>query len=137
MSTPISDGFYRIGLDGQQFLTRNRPDRPVVLLPGGAAGRQVWEIRRTDKGGYTILLGDVDRYLSYRGEPDVFEPVWLLPDQREWDVTDGPEEEEGTVTIAAAGSALTLGLSPILIYPPMVALSPPQRRDRGWTLEPV
>ena len=48
-------------------------------------------------------------------------PVALLPG--EWDVTDGPEQ--GTVTIAAAGSALTLGLSPILDYPPMVALSPP------------
>ena len=135
MSTPISDGIYRISLDRQQFLTGIHTGGPVVLLPDAAG--QVWRIRRTDKGGYTIRLGNVDRYLSYEGEPDVFEPVRLLPDQREWDVTDGPEEEEGTVTIAAAGSALTLGLSPILIYPPMVALSPPQRQDRGWTLEPA
>jgi hypothetical protein len=130
----VSDGTYRISLYGQQFLTGTEPDRPVLLLPDDAAG-QVWQIRRTDKGGYTIRQGNADRYLSYQGEPDVFEPVRLLPDQREWSITDGPEE--GTVTIAAAGSALTLGLSPILIYPPWVALSPPQRQDRGWTLEPA
>jgi hypothetical protein len=129
----VSDGTYRISLYGRQFLTGIEPDRPVLLLPDDAEG-QVWQIRRTDKGGYTIRLGDADRYLSYEGEPDVFEPVRLLPDQREWDVIDGPEE--GTVTIAA-GVRLTLGLSPILIYPPMVALSPPQRQDRGWTLQPA
>ena len=132
--TSLSDGTYRISLYGRQFLTGTEPDRPVVLLPDDGEG-QVWQIRRTDKGGYTIRQGNADRYLSYEGEPDVFEPVRLLPDQREWNITDGPEED--TVTIAAAGSdqPLTLGLSPILVYPPMVALSPPQRQDRGWTLE--
>jgi len=130
----VSDGVYRISLYGQQFLTGTGQDRPVVLLPDDAEG-QVWVIRRTGKGGYTIKLGDADRYLSYEGEPDVFEPVRLLADQREWNITDGPEE--GTVTIAAVGSDLTLGLSPVLVFPPWVALSPPQRQDRGWTLEPA
>jgi hypothetical protein len=126
----VSDGTYRISLYGRQFLTGKDMGHPIVLLPDEG---QVWQIRRTDKGGYTIQGSR--GYLSYEGEPDVFEPVRLLPDQQEWNITDGPEE--GTVTIAAAGGdpPLTLGLSPILIFPPMVALSPPQRQDRGWTLE--
>jgi hypothetical protein len=130
----VSDGTYRISIYGQQFLTAD--DGRVVLLPDDGGG-QVWQIRRTDKGGYTIQQGNADRYLSYEGEPNVFEPVQLLPDQRQWNITDGPDE--GTVTIAAPGGdePLTLGLSPILIYPPMVALSPPQRQDRGWTLQPA
>ena len=130
----VSDGTYRISINGQQFLTAD--DGRAVLLPGDGDG-QVWQIRRTDKGGYTIRQDNADRYLSYEGKPNVFEPVQLLPDQREWNITDGPDK--GTVTIAAPGGdeSLTLGLHPALIFPPMVALSPPQQQDRGWTLHPA
>ncbi|MGB9140082.1 MAG: hypothetical protein WCB73_23185, partial [Pseudonocardiaceae bacterium] len=122
----VPDGTYRISLYRQQFLTAE--GGRVVLFPYGI-GLQVWQIRRTDKGGYTIRQPDADGCLSYEGEPDVFEPVRLLPDEREWNITDGPDAD--TVTIATPGSdpPLTLGLSPILIFPPMVALSPPQLQD--------
>jgi hypothetical protein len=129
----VSDGTYRISINGQQFLTV-LSERMVILIPDDA-GRQLWQVRRTDNGGYTIRQDTTDLYLGYEGEPDTFEPVRLLPDRREWNITDGPDE--GTVTIAAPGGGepLTLGLSPALIYPPMVALSPAQRQDRGWTLQ--
>lgn len=130
----ISDGTYRISIYGQQFLTAQ--DGRVVLLPGEDRG-QLWQIRCTDKGIYTIRQDNAGGYVSYEGEPDPYEPVRLLPDQRQWKITDGPEE--GTVTIAAPGDdePLTLGLSPILIFPPWVALSPPRRQDRPWTLQPA
>lgn len=130
----VSDGTYRISIHGQQFLTTL--GKRVVLLPDDS-GAQLWQVRRTDNGGYTIGQDTNDLYLGYEGEPNTFEPVQLLPDRREWNITDGPDD--GTVTIVAPGGdePLTLGLSPILIYPPMVALSPAYGQDRGWTLQPA
>jgi hypothetical protein len=133
----VSDGTYRISIDGRQFLTvLDWVDKNTVVLTADP-GQQLWQVRRTANGGYTIRQDATDLYLGYEGQPDTFERVRLLPDQREWNITDGPEE--GTVTIAAPGGGepLTLGLSPALVYPPMVALSPAQRQDRGWTLQPA
>jgi hypothetical protein len=131
----VSDGTYCISIDGRQFLTA-LSESHVVVVPDDS-GRQMWQVRRADNGGYTIRQDTTDLYLGYEGEPDTFERVRLLPDRREWNITDGPEE--GTVTIAAPGGdePLTLGLHPALIFPPMVALSPAQRQDRGWTLQPA
>jgi hypothetical protein len=78
----VSDGTYRISINGQQFLTV-LSERMVVLIPDDA-GRQLWQVRRTDNGGYTIRQDTTDLYLGYEGEPDTFEPVRLLPDRREW-----------------------------------------------------
>lgn len=130
----VSDDTYHISIDNQQFLTVLSEDM-VVLVPDSK--RQSWQVRRTGNGGYTIRQDTSDLYLGYEGEPDTFEAVRLLPDRREWNITDGPEE--GTFTIAAPGGdePLTLGLSPVLIFPPMVALSPTQRQDLGWTLRPA
>jgi hypothetical protein len=129
----VSDGTYRISINGQQFLTALN-ERMVVLLPDDS--RQLWQVRRTDNGGYTIRQDTTGLYLSYEGEPDTFESVQLLPDRREWNITDGPDE--GTVTIAAPGGdePLTLGLSPTLIFPPMVALSPAQRQTEAGPSNP-
>jgi hypothetical protein len=132
----VSDGTYRISINRQQFLTAESQYRPVVLVPDDS-GQQLWQVRRSDNGGYTIRQDNTGLCLSYEGEPNTFEPVRLLPDQREWNITDGPDK--GTVTIAAlvGEEPLTLGLSPALIFPPMVALSPAQRQDQGWTLQPA
>lgn len=129
----VSDGTYRISIYGRQFLTAE--NRRVVVLPDDS-GQQLWQVRRSDNGGYTIRRDTTDLYLSYEGEPNTFEPVRLLPDRREWSITDGPEE--GTVTIAAPGGEepLTLGLSPILIFPPMVALSPPSYKTKAGPSNP-
>ena len=129
----VADGNYRISIYGQQFVTAE--NSRVVLLPDNGGAEQVWQIRRTGSGDYTIRQNTADLHLGYEGEPDPFEPIQVLPERREWNITDGPEE--GTVTIAAPGAPLTLGLSPLLIHPPMVALSPPDQRDRGWTLQPA
>jgi hypothetical protein len=90
----VSDGTYRISINGQQFLTALN-ERMVALVPDDS-GRQLWQVRRTDNGGYTIRQDAADFYLGYEGEPDTFEPVRLLPDRREWKITDGPAE--GTVS---------------------------------------
>jgi hypothetical protein len=74
-----------------------------------------------------------------RGNRDPYEPVRVLPNRREWKITDGPEEGSVTIATPAPGGnePLTLGLSPLLIFPPLVALSRADPRDRGWTLQPT
>jgi hypothetical protein len=57
----VSDDTYSISINGQQFLTA-LDERRVVLLPDGSE-RQLWQVRRTDKGGYTIRLDTTDRDL--------------------------------------------------------------------------
>ncbi|WP_107248156.1 hypothetical protein [Carbonactinospora thermoautotrophica] len=100
------------------------------MLLSDENGEQTWEVRRTSSGTYTIRQGSSGPFVGYEGDPDGIQPVRLLPDRREWEITDGPRP--GTLTVAAPGSdgPLTLGLYPARIYPPMVALSPTFAEDQ-------
>jgi hypothetical protein len=136
----IADGMYRISIDGRENLTLSSPDRNnIFLLPGDAPGQE-WEIRNTGNGSngnstYTIRRSADPLFVGFDGDPDVFERVRPLPEPREWRITEGPRP--GTFTIGVVENELTLGLHPALIFPPLVALSPMFREDRGWALQPV
>ncbi|SCL34460.1 hypothetical protein GA0074692_3837 [Micromonospora pallida] len=127
----LTDGLYRISIDGRSFL--HSYDNRIVLAPEMEDDAQLWEIRSTDDGEHVISLPGTDQYVGYGNEdPAPMEIVGLIPQQRGWAITQGPRE--GTVTIGAPGTPLTLGPAPLLIYPPMVALSGHNRLDQGWTL---
>jgi hypothetical protein len=132
--THIGEGVYRISIDGRSFLTVDDQDR-VVLLDEEEQNAQRWEIGRTAGGQYTIRQPDTGRYLSCSDPAQPFELVGMSAQEHTWTIADGPTA--GAVTIGAPGTDLTLGLSPLLIYPPMVAVSPPYDMDGGWTLAPA
>jgi hypothetical protein len=131
----VTEGVYRISLDGGHFLTALN-DELIVLVPDGDMGSQRWEIRRVGDG-YTLGQPGTNKYAAYDDDPSFGEPVTLRSQKRQWAIADGLRDN--TVTFGVPGDAperLTLGLSPLLIYPPRVALSPPYRQDEGWTLHP-
>ncbi|WP_230204875.1 RICIN domain-containing protein [Parafrankia elaeagni] len=130
----VVDGIYRISINGEQLLT-NTGNGPTVLLPENGRGQE-WEIQNTGNGTYTIRNASSPEFLGFEGEPDTFEPVRPRPEPREWRIEEGPRP--GTFNIAVVdNNELTLGLHPALIYPPLIALSPIFREDRGWNLQPV
>ncbi len=136
----ISDGVYRISIDGRDNLTLSSPDnRNLFLLPGEGPG-QDWEIRNSGNGSngdstYTIRRASGPQFVGFKGEPDVFERVLPQPEPHEWRISEGPRP--GTFTIGVVDNELTLGLHPALIFPPLVALSPVFAEDRGWALTPA
>jgi hypothetical protein len=78
---------------------------------------------------------DAARYLSCANDPaQPFELVAIFDQPRTWTIAGGGAE--GTFTIGVPGTDLTLGLSPLLIYPPMVAMSRLEM-DRSLTLSLV
>ncbi|EFC81930.1 RICIN domain-containing protein [Parafrankia sp. EUN1f] len=130
----ISDGIYRISLDGQQNITSNGRG-PAVLLPENGRGQE-WEIKGSGDGRYTIRNASAQEFLGFDGAPDPFEPVQAFPQARTWRIDEGPRP--GSVVIGVTeNDLLTLGLHPALIFPPMIALSPVFRQDRGWQLQQV
>lgn len=142
----MTDGLYRISLIHSLFLTgaAGTPIASIMsitLLPSDETNaetnaQQRWEIRRTEGGDYTIRHANTGQYASYDTDPSLpFRAVRLSTQQCTWTIADGPEEN--TVTLGAPGTDLTLGLSPLAVYPPLVALSPRYEQDRGWTLHPA
>ena len=128
------EGVYRISIDGRSFLTAADQDR-VVVLDEDEQNAQRWEIGRSDGGQFTIRPTDTGLYLSCSDPAQPFELAGMSAQPYTWAIADAPTA--GAVTIGAPGTDLTLGLSPLLIYPPMVAVSPPYEMDRGWTLTPA
>ena len=131
----VKEGVHRISLRGQSVTLL--PDARVVLLPDGFEPTQDWEVKRSGKY-YTIRQPRADQYIGYDDTPDLYEPLTAGPKKQEWLLLDGPE---GTITLAVppdkSPTPLTLGLSPVLIFPPMLALSEPFRIDEGWKFRPA
>ena len=131
----VSDGVYRITLfDRPAFLGESLRDTLALV---GKAEALSWEIRRADGSDqYTLRVAGTDRFVGYSSDsPLPMAMVVLGPHQRRWALRGGPAED--TVMIAAAGTDLTFGLAPVMVYPPLLALSPPYDRDLPWTLEPA
>lgn len=130
----VVDGIYRIGIDNEHLLTIEGKN-PVRLLPQNGRGQE-WEVKSIGNGTYTIRGAEGQEFLGFDGAPDTFEPVRPCPEAREWRIEPGPRP--GTFTIGVVDDqSLTLGLHPALIYPPLIALSPIFREDRGWALEKI
>lgn len=131
----IANGTYRISNAGELFLTAPDPQEPVVLRPPmGDDGDQAWEVQSAARDTCTIrLVSHPGAYLSFEEEPDPFEPVRLATEPREWKVT--ASEVPNAFVIGLPDSELTLGIAPVLVFPPRIALSPPYRLDRGWVFE--
>ena len=137
----VTEGVYRISLDNQLFLTVTFDNR-LGLLPADSSNLNNWEIRRSDKGNYTIKRAGIDQYAGYGDTAEPFEPIRLSTQPCEWTITDGDGDRENAVVIGVPasvtkGEELTLGIAPMRIYPPLVALSPLYPLDRPWTLQPV
>jgi hypothetical protein len=124
---PVPDGSYQIGFPGEQLLTlpsgADHPGSPVLILPPiGERDEQVWEVRGTDSGRYTIRSVGSPVYLGFDGDPDMQELVGGYPEPREWEIA--PGLDPGTYTVGVPDTKFRLGRSLLRIYPPRVALSP-------------
>ena len=136
----VTEGVYRISLDNQLFLTVTFDNR-LGLLPANSSNLNNWEIRRSDKGNYTIKRAGMTSMPGTATRPSPLNPSTCLP-SLEWTITDGDGDRENAVVIGVPasvtkGEELTLGIAPMRIYPPLVALSPLYPLDRPWTMQPV
>lgn len=89
--------------------------------------------RTTERNGVTG--GDpVRRHVP--DDPDPNEPARGYPEPREWQLTAG--EAPDTFTIGVPGTELRLAQSPLRIFPPFVALTPPFIPEyQTWTFRSV
>jgi hypothetical protein len=74
--------------------------------------------------------------VGFEGDPDPNEPARGYPEPREWRLTAG--EAPDTFTIGVPGTELRLAQSPLRIFPPFVALTPPFIPEyQTWTFRSV
>ena len=132
MATVI-DGVYRLSLQGSEAYLTALGNTRVSLVPDKVDG-QLWEIRQIEPGHHVVRLANGGQYLDFEGDPSPFTMLGLSGRPRVWEVGRGPED---TVVIGVPDAALTLGLSRLLISPPLVGLSEASPMDRSWVLEPA
>ena len=134
----LSDGMYQISLSHEHRLTAldSEPGAPLRLLPPDPDVRQQWQVHRTDNDTYTIREGTTGLYVGFEGDPDPNEPARGYPEPREWQLTAG--EAPDTFLIGVPGTELRLAQSPLRIFPPFVALTPPFIPEyQTWTFRSV
>jgi hypothetical protein len=139
----LSDGMYEISLPGERILSAQSTAEgaPLRLLEPHPDVMQQWQVHRTDNDTYTIRYGkiregDPELYVGFEGDPDPDEPARGDPEPREWQLTVG--EAPDTFIIGVPGTELRLAQSPLRIFPPFVALSPPFIPDyQTWIFRSV
>jgi hypothetical protein len=131
-------GMYQISLSAENLLSvlDPEPEAPLRLLPLDPDFRQQWQVHRTDNDTYTIREVTTGLYVGFEGDPDPNEPARGYPEPREWQLTAG--EAPDTFLIGVPGTELRLAQSPLRIFPPFVALTPPFIPEyQTWTFRSV
>jgi hypothetical protein len=116
-------------------------DRSIVLLEPEGDKTQQWEVR-FDSGTYTLRNVATSVYLGNDGDPN--EIAMMVKGARQpytWELSTGNDDDENTfvLTSAASQDGLVLSYSILRIFPPQVAIVPPNQFGRTveWTLTSV
>ncbi|MGX1885354.1 RICIN domain-containing protein [Streptomyces sp. NPDC055287] len=138
MTSFDTDGCYRIGVPGGEFLTLEDAagdSSPVQTLPPNGSGEQEWKIHPADHGTCTITNVRSKTFLGFAGEPDHNVLVGGSPEPRAWQLA--PVEEPDRFVVGAPGTELVLGRSPMRIHPPRTALVEPIGEATAWHFQLV
>jgi hypothetical protein len=107
----LNDGMCHISNpDGSLYLTAlaTEAGTPLHLAepPSPDSGaKQIWQVRRTNNGTYTICDDDTELYVGFDGDPDPNELARGYFHPREWQLTDF-ENEDGVDYAEIQGSLL-------------------------------
>ncbi len=136
----IPDGTYTVRGPGG-LLTMSRDFPGVAVLPPQARPQdQQWTVA-CDADAYTLLSESVGLYLGSDVDPN--EPQMVVKGTEApfgWKLSEGVDDDEKThiLTSAASSDGLRLGMSLLRIFPPLVAILPPNDfRDVEWAFDPV
>ena len=134
----VPDGTYNVRGPGGHLTMGDFPG--VAMLPPEPGPSQQWEVA-CDSGLYTLRSVATQKYLGSDGDPD--EPAMTVPGTSEpftWRLSTGRDDDETTYILTSAASTyrLILTMSLLRIWPPLVAILPPDKFSVvEWALDPA
>lgn len=132
----LPDGTYKVR--GPGGLLTMRPERPVWMLEDDGDPSQLWNLQSA--GAVTLRSVATDLYLGSDG--DANDPQMMVRGSEkpfEWTLSEGHDDDERThlLTSSASSEGLVLTMSLLRIFPPHVAILPPNYRPFEWVFERV
>ena len=135
----IPDGTYTVRGPGGQLTMDSSFPGVAMWQPEGKPTQQ-WKVA-CDSGAYTLRSVASDLYLGKDGDPN--EPSMIVKGTEQpfaWKLSTGDDADETTylLTSAASSEGLVLGMSFLRIFPPLVAILPPNPyRNVEWAFDAV